>query len=132
MVCAGGMEDAIELRRNVSDAERQVLFAQSAAVVYTPSNEHFGIVPLEAMAAGRPVIAVDLGGPRESVVHQVTGWLCAPTPAAFAAAFEQVMALQGSGQLSARGQAARAHVEANFALEVFGKKLEAHLRDACA
>jgi alpha-1,3/alpha-1,6-mannosyltransferase len=42
---------------------------------YTPTNEHFGIVPLEAMNAGVPVLATDTGGPTESVVHKMTGWL---------------------------------------------------------
>ena len=63
----------------MSDERRRDLLARSHALVYTPSNEHFGIVPLEAMAAGRPVIAVDSGGPRESVLHGRTGWLC-PDP----------------------------------------------------
>ena len=40
----------------------------------------FGIVPLEAMAAGRPVVAVALGGPCESIVHGESGWLCEQTP----------------------------------------------------
>ena len=43
---------------------------------YTPHNEHFGIVPLECMSAGRPVIAVNSGGPTETVVNDVTGYLC--------------------------------------------------------
>jgi alpha-1,3/alpha-1,6-mannosyltransferase len=52
-------------------------------------DEHFGIVPLEAMAARRPVIACDSGGPTESVDHQVTGrdrflvFLCFPVPFLF-------------------------------------------------
>ena len=41
------------------------------------------------MATGRPVIAVNNGGPRESVVHGATGWLCEPTAEAFADAFAQ-------------------------------------------
>ena len=40
----------------MSNEERARLFEACAAVVYTPSHEHFGIVPLEAMAAARPVL----------------------------------------------------------------------------
>ena len=72
--------------RSFSDEQRALLLAACTAVVYTPQHEHFGIVPLEAMAAGRPVIACDSGGPRETVLHGQTGLLCEPTPAAFAAA----------------------------------------------
>ena len=35
-----------------SDVQRAALLAAATAVLYTPVNEHFGIVPLEAMAAG--------------------------------------------------------------------------------
>lgn len=48
---------------------------ESIALVYTPVNEHFGITPLEAMAAGRPVIACNTGGPCETVIHGQTGIL---------------------------------------------------------
>ena len=106
--------------------------AQSHAVVYTPSNEHFGIVPLEAMAMARPVVAVNNGGPRESVLHGRTGWLCEPTPEAFAQAYAQVAALAATPQLREMGHAARAHVEAQFSLEAFGRKLERYLRQAGA
>ncbi|UZJ54433.1 hypothetical protein CBS101457_003753 [Exobasidium rhododendri] len=37
-------------------------------LLYTPTEEHFGIVPLEAMAVGLPVVATNSGGPMESVV----------------------------------------------------------------
>ena len=40
------------LIQSFTDAERGALLAAACAVVYTPMNEHFGIVPLEAMAAG--------------------------------------------------------------------------------
>ncbi len=41
-----------------SDAQRSALLAAATAVLYTPVNEHFGIVPLEAMAAGLAVLNV--------------------------------------------------------------------------
>ncbi|KAI5804152.1 hypothetical protein DFH27DRAFT_481090 [Peziza echinospora] len=52
-----------------------VLLSHAKLLVYTPENEHFGIVPLEAMGMGVPVLATDTGGPLESIVEGVTGWL---------------------------------------------------------
>ncbi len=50
-----------------SDAEVAELFARCRAVLF-PTLEDFGIVPLEAMAAGRPVIALGRGGALETIV----------------------------------------------------------------
>ena len=44
-------------------------------MLYTPGEEHFGIVPCEAMEKGIPVIAINNGGPRETVGHKETGFL---------------------------------------------------------
>lgn len=66
--------------RSFTDVQKGWLLAAASAIVYTPSNEHFGIVPIEAGAAGRPVIAVSSGGPLESVVTGRTGFLCKPEP----------------------------------------------------
>lgn len=46
-----------------ADEEKVSLLRNSRAVLYTPHNEHFGIVPVEAMYLGTPVIAVNSGGP---------------------------------------------------------------------
>jgi alpha-1,3/alpha-1,6-mannosyltransferase len=54
---------------------KAMLLETANLLVYTPSNEHFGIVPLEAMLAGIPVLAADSGGPLETVVEDETGWL---------------------------------------------------------
>jgi glycosyltransferase involved in cell wall biosynthesis len=74
-----------------SDEQLYDLYDRSFAVLFTPPNEDWGIVPLEAMAFGKPVIAVERGGPAESVVHEETGFLCADQPAAFAEAMTDLV-----------------------------------------
>lgn len=74
-----------------SDQQRSALLASCTALLYTPTNEHFGIVPLEAMACGRPVIACNSGGPRETILNGRTGFLCEPQPQSFAAALRNLL-----------------------------------------
>jgi len=59
-----------------SENQRTYLLRHSKCLIYTPTNEHFGIVPVEAMYSGLAVIAIESGGPKESVVHGKTGFLC--------------------------------------------------------
>lgn len=54
------------------------LYARCAAVVYMPLGEPFGLVPVEAMASGKPCIAVNEGGCRETVLNGKTGFLIKP------------------------------------------------------
>lgn len=78
-----------------TDPQRTSLLAACLAVVYTPENEHFGIVPLEAMAAARPVLACNSGGPKESVLDGSTGFLREPEPGAFADAMARLLVRRG-------------------------------------
>jgi hypothetical protein len=95
-------------------------------VVYTPENEHFGLVPIEAMYSRRPVIAVSSGGPLETVVDGSTGFLVAPEPEAFAGAMARV-ALWSPATVREWGDRAHEHARANFSLEAFSAKLEGML-----
>ena len=63
---------------SVPNTLKDMLLKSAKLLIYTPSNEHFGIVPLEAMLAGIPVLAANTGGPLETVVDGKTGWLCPP------------------------------------------------------
>jgi glycosyltransferase involved in cell wall biosynthesis len=63
-----------EFLGRVDDEELARLYAEAAALV-VPNVEEFGIAAVEAQAAGRPVVGIDAGGLRETVVPEVTGLL---------------------------------------------------------
>ncbi|KAK2589710.1 Alpha-1,3-mannosyltransferase-like protein [Conoideocrella luteorostrata] len=63
---------------SVPNALKSSLLHTSHLLVYTPTNEHFGIVPLEAMLAHLPVLAANTGGPVETIADSITGWLRDP------------------------------------------------------
>jgi glycosyltransferase involved in cell wall biosynthesis len=64
--------DNIEFLGYLSDQETSDYYSRCQALIF-PSEEDFGITPLEAMASGRPVIAYRGGGALESVVENKTG-----------------------------------------------------------
>ena len=87
-----------------------------AAVVVAPSvkPEGFGRVPVEAQAMGRPVIASDIGGFRETIVDGVTGLLVPPGDAAsLATALASALGLSIDHRESLAAEAS-AHIEARF------------------
>jgi alpha-1,3/alpha-1,6-mannosyltransferase len=103
------------------DEEKCWLLQQADCLLYTPTGEHFGIVPVEAMYSRTPVIAVNSGGPTETVVHGQTGWLCDPTPQAFSQAMEE--AVRGGRDLKKElGVAGRERVNRNFSFTAFAKR----------
>jgi len=121
-----GLAGHVVLVRSPTDAERRALLARAACVVYTPLAEHFGLVPLEAMAAGRPVVAVNRGGPTETIVHGQTGWLVDPRPESFADALTRI--LTDPEAAHRMGQAGWSHVRTHFSRPAFGARLESSLR----
>lgn len=74
-----------------NDVQRTWLLKNSKCLLYTPSNEHFGIVPVEAMYSGLPVVAVKSGGPKESVIHGKTGFLCPSDEVEFSKAVYSIL-----------------------------------------
>lgn len=65
----------VELLGAVSDEKRNSLYAEAKAFLYASKNEDFGMVPVEAMAHGTPVIAYASGGVLETVQPGVNGFL---------------------------------------------------------
>jgi glycosyltransferase involved in cell wall biosynthesis len=106
-----------EFLGRLSDDEIRMLYRR-AAVVLLPGEEDFGIVPLEAQACGRPVVALGRGGALETVRHGETGLLVDDLSTdAFAAAVASAV-----HQTFDRG-AIRAHAE-QFGQQRFGDQIE--------
>jgi glycosyltransferase involved in cell wall biosynthesis len=107
----------------VSNEEIRDLYRR-AALVLLPGEEDFGIVPLEAQACGRPVVALARGGALETVTPGETGTLVSePTAQAFA---------EGIAQTLSRGfdsGVIRRHAE-RFGRERFGDEIAALVHSA--
>jgi alpha-1,3/alpha-1,6-mannosyltransferase len=113
---------------SVSSAFRDSLLAKSSLLLYTPVNEHFGIVPIEAMRAGIPVLASNTGGPLETIVEGKTGWLRdVDDVPAWTGVIEKVLYQLGADELRQMSVAAKERVEAEFSLHAMGDRLEGEI-----
>ena len=74
------IRDNVVFLKSISNDQRILLLESTKLLLYTPENEHFGIVPLEAMHLGCIVIACNSGGPLETIKHNRTGFLLEPDP----------------------------------------------------
>lgn len=97
----------IEFVISPSDQVLDGLYANCYAALFPPFNEDWGMVPIEANAYGKPVIAVNRGGPLESQVHGKTGYLVAAEPEAFAKAMASLA--ENERLVRTMGEHARQH-----------------------
>ncbi|KAK4689828.1 hypothetical protein P7C73_g293, partial [Tremellales sp. Uapishka_1] len=117
---------------NFTTAQRTALLQSptTLALLYTPANEHFGIVPIEAMACGLPVLAADSGGPTETIVDFTdspsgtgTGILRPPSASEWTEAMLLLLRLP-SEQRAEISEAAQKRVREKFSSGTLGKELE--------
>ncbi|GLI74260.1 alpha-1,3-mannosyltransferase-like protein [Penicillium ochrochloron] len=104
---------------------KNTLLAQSKLLLYTPINEHFGIVPVEAMLAGLPVLASNTGGPLETVVEGETGWLRdAHAVEEWTEVMDKVLYGMSQKELAKMAAAGKVRAEQEFSLTAMGDRLE--------
>jgi alpha-1,3/alpha-1,6-mannosyltransferase len=123
---------SISFYPSVSNEKRSQLLKSASVWCYTPHREHFGIVPLEAMDAAVPVVAIRSGGPMETIVDGATGFLVdyAPidgddtrknlTVRGFADAIAKV--LMDPEKARIMGNSGRERVHELFGMETFRKQ----------
>ncbi|GFG36231.1 hypothetical protein Cfor_00872 [Coptotermes formosanus] len=116
-----GLTEKVTFMKSPSDVEKISLLKHCHCLIYTPPNEHFGIVPLEAMYAGKPVIAANSGGPTETVVNDVTGFLCNLKPEDFAHAM--LKCIQNEGVRTKLGKAGQDRIKKLFSFMAFSDQL---------
>jgi len=99
-------------------SEMALAYAAADFVVSASTDpEAFVRIPPEAAAMGRPVIATDHGGARETVLAGVSGLLTPPGDALLLAAALQDLLTSSRADLDEMGRKGRAHVAANFSVE---------------
>ena len=123
---ASGREDIIFIE-SPSDEELIVLYQRCLTAVFTALNEDWGLVPLEAMACGKPVIATDRGGPRESIAHGETGWLEQDDALHFSRRMAMI-ATMGDDALDRIGAAARRRAE-KYHWDEFVERIDEHVEE---
>ncbi|XP_046399115.1 alpha-1,3/1,6-mannosyltransferase ALG2 [Ischnura elegans] len=120
-----GVADKVIFLKSPSDHLKVGLLHTACCLLYTPSGEHFGIVPIEAMSAGCPVVAVNVGGPTETVVDGVTGFLCDSSADSFGDAL--VKCILNPSLRKKMGEEGKRHVKSSFSSETFADSLNAEV-----
>ncbi|KZS62816.1 glycosyltransferase [Mycobacterium ostraviense] len=108
-----GVSERVHLVGAITRDEMPAMLRSADVVACTPWYEPFGIVPLEAMACGVPVVATAVGGIRDTVVDGVTGRLVPPRdPAALAQALWSL--LRDGGRRAALGTSGRERARTRY------------------
>jgi type III pantothenate kinase len=127
---AARLQVDIELRQDVADHELVALYRSHALFVFGAHYEPFGLVVLEALASGLPVVAVNEGGVPEIVRHGETGYLVQRDAAQFGAAVERLLTADAERRAMAR--ASRERALSDWSWDTATQRLELLLQQAAA
>jgi glycosyltransferase involved in cell wall biosynthesis len=127
-LCAlAGEDPSIRFVTDLSDAAMSELYRRCHAVLFTAFNEDLGLTPLEAGMHGKPVVAVNRGGPTETVRDGVSGYLVEPDPAAFSAAMERLAVDPGEAKRLGRQGVDQSR---QFTWDLFVEKIDGYFDGA--
>jgi len=121
-----GLQDRVHFLGNIEDV-RPLLLATHITVLASTAVETFSIAMLESMAMGVPMVAPDIGGLSEAIVHDQTGWIY---PAGDVDRLTGLLA-QGArdrAKLKAMGVLARQTVEKYYSRDVMAESTASLLR----
>ena len=125
---AAKLEVKLEILDMVDDEKLLNLYNSAKVVLYAPYLEPFGLVPIESMGCGTPVIGVKEGGVRETVVHNKTGILVERDEKLFAKAVKETM--EDTNKLKKMSQISVDTVNNFWTLKHAGERIEWHLENA--
>lgn len=122
LVAELGIQSCVRFVGKKKDDELKTYYQESDVFVMPSRKEGFGIVFLEAMAFGKPVIGGNYGGTPDIIVDGETGFLVEYGDVD-ALADRLIRLLQDEKLRKRMGEAARRHVEENYTFEHFRKRL---------
>lgn len=106
----------------ITDRKLHEIYASAKMTLCLARNEPFGLIPLESMACGTPVVALNEGGYKESVKHRRVGLLVEADPVRIANAIGELR--DSREKLEAFGKAGRHMIEKSWTWEAAGRRLE--------
>lgn len=112
-------------QERLTEKELVEIYNASLATLCLSTLETFGLVPLESMACGTPVIATNVSGHRETVINNQTGFLVDFDPEEIA---QKILFLKNMAKREKIGQQAVKHVRAEWTWEKRGKEFELFLK----
>jgi glycosyltransferase involved in cell wall biosynthesis len=109
----------VEFRTNVSDSELRRLYQNCKAYIFTNWEEHFGIVPFEAMSCQKKVIVPEFCGASELIEDEKNGFIVKKDFSNFKIKFKKM--IESGNDI---GKNARDTVIKNMSINVFGENFE--------
>lgn len=123
-----GLDERVEFLGNREDVA--MLLSQADIFVLSTNWEGLPISILEGMRAGLPVVASDVGGVKEQVIHGETGFITRPRDPADLRAHLQVL-LESPGFMARMGEAGRRRFEAEFRIDMSVNKTVEIYQSVC-
>jgi len=130
LLAALAKEKGVDLQIEVGVDQNTLVrrYTEALFIAYAPYNEPFGLVPLEAMSCGKPVVGINEGGVKETVVDHLTGFLVERDAHKFGKALEHLLSDPALAQ--EYGKNGRAHVMKNWSWDAAVTKLEENMAQA--